>query len=79
MQRRATSKKRAVEAEKEVDMGDKEATPVEDPEVVLTPLEDKQTAPPEEQPEVPTQAGESLSQRRKKKGLRPPKKIKWTN
>ena len=29
MQRRATSKKRAAEAEKEVDMGDKEATPVE--------------------------------------------------
>ena len=38
MQRRATSKKRAAEAEKEVDMGDKEATPVEDPEVVLPPL-----------------------------------------
>ena len=30
MQRRATSKKRAAEAEKEVDMGDKEAAPVED-------------------------------------------------
>ena len=34
MQRRATSKKRAAEAEKEMDMGDKEATPVEDPEAV---------------------------------------------
>ncbi|KAI0243815.1 hypothetical protein L0F63_007377 [Massospora cicadina] len=51
MQRRATSKKRAAEAEKEVDMGDKEATPVEDLEVLLTPVEPKQPAPPEEQPE----------------------------
>ena len=58
MQRRATSKKRAAEAEKEVDMGDKEATPIEDPEVLLNPVEPKQPAPPEEQPEVTTQTGE---------------------
>ena len=37
MQRRATSKKRAAEAEKEIDMGDKEATPVEDIEVLVYP------------------------------------------
>ena len=54
MQRRATSKKRAAEAEKEVDMGDKEATPIGDPEVLVTPVEPKQTAPPEKQPEVTT-------------------------
>ena len=35
MQSRATSKKRAAEAEKDVDMGDKEATPVEDIEVLV--------------------------------------------
>ena len=35
MQRRATSKKRAAEAEKEIDMGDKEATPVEIVETLL--------------------------------------------
>ena len=58
MQRRATSKKRAAEAEKEVDMGDKEATPIEDIEVLVTPVEHKQPAPPEEQPEVPTQTGD---------------------
>ena len=58
MQRRATSKKRAAEAEKEVDMGDKEATPVEDIEVLVTPVEHKQPAPPEEQPEVPKQTGD---------------------
>ena len=41
MQRRATSKKRAAEADKEVDMGDKEATPVEDPEVLEMCIRDK--------------------------------------
>ena len=59
MQRRATSKKRVAEAEKEVDMGDKEATPVEDPEGLLTQVEPKQPAPPKEQPEVTTQTGEA--------------------
>ena len=40
MQRRATSKKRAAEAEKEVemDMENKEATPVEDVERLLPPV-----------------------------------------
>ena len=44
MQRRATSKKRAAEAEQEIDMGDKEVTPVEDVETLLTPMEPKRTA-----------------------------------
>ena len=42
MQRRATSKKRASEAKKEIDMEDKEATPVEDVERLLPPVEPKQ-------------------------------------
>ena len=58
MQRRATSKKRAAEAEKEVDMGDKEATPVEDPEMLLAQMESKQPEQSGEQPEVPTPKGE---------------------
>ena len=41
MQRRATSKKRAAEAEKEIDMGDKEATSVEDIKVLVPPVEHK--------------------------------------
>ena len=59
MQRRATSKKRAAEAEKEVeiDMENKEATPV-DVESSLPPVLSKQPAQPEEQPEMPTQTGE---------------------
>ena len=36
-------------------MGDKEATPVEEVELLLPPVEPKQTTPPEEQPEKPTQ------------------------
>ena len=59
MQRRATSKKRAAEAEKEMDMGDKEATPVEDPEVLVVQVEHKQQETPAEQPEVTTQTGEA--------------------
>ena len=39
-------------------MGDKEATPTEDLDVLLTPVEDKQTASPEEQHEVPMQTGD---------------------
>ena len=60
MQRRATSKKRAAEAEKEVevDMENKEATPVEDVERLLPPVLSKQPAQPEEQPEIPTQTGD---------------------
>ena len=65
MQRRATSIKRAAEAEKEVDMGDKEATPVEDPEVLVNPVEPKQPAPSEEPPEVTTQTGEVNLQEKK--------------
>ena len=58
MQRRATSKKREAEAKKEINMEDKEATPVEDVEMLLPPAEPKQPAQPEIQPEIPTQTGE---------------------
>ena len=59
MQRRATSKKRAAEAEKEleIDMDNKEATPVEVEEVFQSVLS-KQTEQPKEQPEIPTQTVE---------------------
>ena len=59
MQRRATSKKRAAEAEKavEMDMENKEAMPV-DVESTLPPVLSKQPTQPEEQPELPTQTGE---------------------
>ena len=68
MQRRATSKKRAAEAKREVDMGDKEATPVENIEVLVAPVEQKQPAPPEEQPEVPTETVEvNVPEREKEK------------
>ena len=59
MHRRATSKKRAAEAEKELDMDDKEATSVEDIEVVLPPAEQKQPAQRKEQQEKPTQTGDA--------------------
>ena len=52
MQRRATSKKRAAEAEKEIDMGDKEATPVEEVELLLPPVEPKQSEEPTQTREV---------------------------
>ena len=55
---RATSKKRAAEAEKDINMEDKEATPVEDVEMTLPPAELKQPAQPKEQPEMPTQTGD---------------------
>ena len=58
MHRRATSKKWAAEAEKEIDMDDKEATPVEDVEGRLPPAEPNQPAQQEEQPEKPTQTGD---------------------
>ena len=56
MQRRATSKKRAAEAEREleIDMDNKEATPVE-VEELLPPVLSKQTEQSEEQPEMLTQ------------------------
>ena len=59
MQRRATSKRRAAEAEKEleIDMDNKEATPV-DVESSLPPVLSKQPEQPGEQPEMPTQTGE---------------------
>ncbi|KAI0231214.1 hypothetical protein L0F63_007209, partial [Massospora cicadina] len=47
-------KKRAMEAEQEVDMEDKEATPVEDVESMLPPAEPNKPAPQEEQPEKST-------------------------
>ena len=62
MQRCATSKKRAAEAEKEINMEDKEATPVEDVETLLTPVGHKQPAPPEEQPEKPSQTENMTTQ-----------------
>ena len=49
MHRRATSKEGAVEAEQEIDMEDKEATPVEDVETILPPAEPNKPAPQEEQ------------------------------
>ena len=60
MQRRATSKKRAAEAEKEIEinMEDKEATPVEDMEMLLPPAEPKQPAQPKIQLDIPTQTGD---------------------
>ena len=55
MQRRATSKKRAAEVDKEINMEDKEATPVEDIEEILTPKEPNRPV----QHEKPTQTGEA--------------------
>ena len=49
MQRRATPKKRATDAEKEIDMEEKEATPVEEVESLLPPAE----------PDRPTQTGDA--------------------
>ena len=49
MHRSATSKKRAGEAKKELDMDEKEATPVEDIEAVLPPAEPTKPAQREEQ------------------------------
>ena len=51
MQRRSTSKKRAAEAEKEINMEDKEATRVEDVEMMLPPTEPTKPMSQEEQPE----------------------------
>ena len=59
MQRRATSKRRAAEADKEIDMDDKEATPVEDLEEILPPTEPSRPVPQEEQIEKPTQTGDA--------------------
>ena len=58
MPKRAISKKRAAEAEKEIDMDDKEATPVEDIEGRLPPAEPNQPAQQEKQPEnhTPTES-----------------------
>ena len=50
MQRRATSKKRAAEVDKEINMDDKEATPVEDLEEILPPIEPNRPIQQEEQP-----------------------------
>ena len=59
MQRRATSKRRAAEADKEIDMDDKEATPVEDLEEILPPIEPSRPVQQEEQIEKPTQTGDA--------------------
>ena len=53
MPKRSTSKKRATELEKEIDMENKEATPVEDLEMTLPPVEPNQPALPEKQSEKP--------------------------
>ena len=54
MHRRATSRKRAMEAGQEINMEDKEATPVEDVELMLPPAEPNKPAPQKEQPEKST-------------------------
>ena len=54
MHRRATSKKRAVETEQEIDMEDKEATPVEDLESMLPPAEPTEPESQRKQPDKPT-------------------------
>ena len=54
MPKRAISKKRAVEAEEEIDMENKEATPVEDVEMILPPVEPTKPMSQEEQPEKST-------------------------
>ena len=56
MQRRTTSKRRAAEADKEIDMDDKEATSVEDLEEILPPTEPSRPVQQEEQPDRPAQA-----------------------
>ena len=53
MHRRATSKKRVAEAEKEIDMEDKDATPVEDMEMILPPAEPTKPLLQEKHPENP--------------------------
>ena len=58
MHRRATSKKRAAEAEKEIDMEDKEVTPVEDVELILPPAEPTEQLSQGKQPDNPTQTGD---------------------
>ena len=51
MHKRATSKKRAAEAEKEISMEDTEATPVADVEMLLPPAEPNKPTQQEEQTE----------------------------
>ena len=46
MKRRATSKKRAEEVDKEINMDDKEATPVGDVEEILPPTEPSRPVQP---------------------------------
>ena len=65
MHKRATSKRRAAEAEKETRMEEKEATSTEDVEEILTTVEHRQPEQveelqqPENQPEGPTQTGDA--------------------
>ena len=58
MQRRATSKRRAAEADKEIVMDDKEATPVEDLEEILPPIEPSRPIQTEELHERPAITGD---------------------
>ena len=59
MHKRASSLRWAKEAEKEVSVGDKEVTSVEDAEQMLPPREPVKPMQPENQPEKPTQPGDA--------------------
>ena len=58
MHKRATSIKRAAEAEKEISMEDTEATPVKDVEMLLPPAEPNKSTQQKEQHEKLTQTGD---------------------
>ena len=62
MHERATSKKRTAEVERELNMDDKEATPVEDVEMMLPPAEPTKPAQQEEQSNRPMQTKEKIFQ-----------------
>ena len=49
----------AVDAEQEINMDEKEVTPVEDVEVILPPMEPTKPTRREDQPEQPTQQGDA--------------------
>ena len=54
-QKRSTSKKRAADADPKINMDEKEATPVEDVEARLPPIEPEKPAQRGDQPGQPTQ------------------------
>ena len=59
MHRRPTSKKRAVDAEQEINMDEKEAMPVEDIKAILPPMEPTKPTRRAGQPEQPTKQGDA--------------------